>query len=49
MNKDSALATETTARKYETPRLVDYGRLHSQTTSGSLHAQEHSSSPKPRP
>jgi hypothetical protein len=41
MNKDSAQATETTTRKYEAPRLVDYGRLHSQTTGGTGHANEH--------
>jgi len=32
--------TEADARNYETPRLVDYGRLHSQTTGGTGHSAE---------
>lgn len=31
---------EAGARKYEAPRLLDYGRLHSQTTGGTAHASE---------
>jgi hypothetical protein len=46
MNKDSTQTTETTAQKYETPRLVDYGRLHSQTTGGTRINDEHA---KPHP
>ena len=51
MNKDSAQATKTTALNYETPRLVDYGRLHSQTTGGTGNAVEphNPGQDKPRP
>ena len=34
MDKDSTQKSVASPRKYETPRLVDYGRLHSQTTGG---------------
>jgi hypothetical protein len=38
-------------RKYEAPQLVDYGRLHSQTTGGTGHAVEphNPGQDKPRP
>ena len=39
MDKEST-QTIVNARKYETPRLVDYGRLHSQTTGGTGHSAE---------
>ncbi len=34
MHKESTQATVASTRKYATPRLVDYGQLHSQTTGG---------------
>ena len=49
MDKESTQPTVVSPREYETPRLVDYGRLHSQTTGGTGHAQEHSQGLKPRP
>jgi hypothetical protein len=44
-------APAVTAPKYEAPRLVDYGRLHSQTTGGTAHAVEphNPGQDKPRP
>jgi hypothetical protein len=50
MDKKSTQTTVAGARKYETPRLVDYGRLHSQTTGGTAHASETNHGvAKPRP
>ena len=51
MHKESTQATVASTRKYKTPRLVDYGRLHSQTTGGTGHAVEphNPGQDKPRP
>lgn len=50
MDKESTQATVVSVSKYETPRLVDYGRLHSQTTGGTAHASETNHGvAKPRP
>jgi hypothetical protein len=51
MDKESTQATAVSVRKYETPRLVDYGRLHSHTTGGTAHAVEphNPGKDKPRP
>jgi hypothetical protein len=50
MDKESTQTTVVDARKYEKPRLVDYGRLHSQTTGGTAHANESNHGvAKPRP
>ena len=40
MDKELTQTTAVSARKYEAPRLVDYGRLHSQTTGGTGSAHE---------
>lgn len=48
MNTDTQ--AEVSPGKYEAPRLVDYGRLHSQTTGGTAHASETNHGvAKPRP
>jgi hypothetical protein len=50
MDKESTQPTVDSPREYETPRLVDYGRLHSQTTGGTAHASETNHGvAKPRP
>jgi hypothetical protein len=51
MEKESTHTTVAGASTYETPRLVDYGRLHSQTTGGTGHAIEphNPGADKPRP
>jgi hypothetical protein len=50
MEKESTHTTVAGASTYETPRLVDYGRLHSQTTGGTAHANETNHGvAKPRP
>ena len=50
MEQESTHTTVASARTYETPRLIDYGRLHSQTTGGTAHANESNHGvAKPRP
>lgn len=50
MDTEPKPTTVNGARQYEPPRLVDYGRLHSQTTGGTAHASETNHGiAKPRP